>query len=318
MHDLFSVLSLLPLTILYNSCFVHAHGYVSKVSIDGKIYIGNVPNASPTPAIVRQINNVAPVKNSTNPYLNCGQAAQLAALVADANPGSQFQFWWNGGDGSPWPHNTGPLMTYMASCVNTTCDQYDSTNAMWFKIMETGLQPGNMTWYQQNLMDGSPTNVTIPSDLAPGQYLIRHEIIALHLATQLGGAEFYPSCTQVNILGNQTGTPTSNEEVTFPGGYSDTDPGIYDPTVFNTPVQYTFPGPPVATLVTDGSSPSSAGTPTSSYPSSIPSSGTSTNPAPSSTSSLLCKLSSQQPFSLKKRRTRGISRIMVDFFKGFH
>lgn len=42
-------------------------------------------------------------------------------------------------------------MTYMASCVSTTCDQYDSTNAMWFKIEETGLQPGNMTWYQQNI-----------------------------------------------------------------------------------------------------------------------------------------------------------------------
>lgn len=100
MHDIFSIF-LLPLIVLHNAHLVHAHGYVSKVSIDGKIYIGNVPNASPTPAIVRQIDDVAPVKNATNPYLNCGQAAQKASLVADANPGSQVQFWWNGGDGSP-------------------------------------------------------------------------------------------------------------------------------------------------------------------------------------------------------------------------
>ncbi|KIM54987.1 glycoside hydrolase family 61 protein, partial [Scleroderma citrinum Foug A] len=308
----------LPLIVLHNAHLVHAHGYVSKVSIDGKIYIGNVPNASPTPAIVRQIDDVAPVKNATNPYLNCGQAAQKASLVADANPGSQVQFWWNGGDGSPWPHNIGPLMTYMASCVNTTCDQYDSTNAMWFKIEETGLQPGNMTWYQQNIMDGGPANVTIPSDLAPGQYLIRHEIIALHLATQLGGAEFYPSCTQVNVQGNQTATATSSEEVTFPGGYSDTDPGIYDPTVFDTPVQYTFPGPPLAALVTDSSSSpaSSSGTPTYSSPPSTPSSATGTNPSPSSTGSVVCKLTSQQAFSMRRRRTRSVSRIMGDFFKG--
>ena len=103
----------LPLLVLHNSHLVHAHGYVSKVAIDGKIYIGNVPNASPTPAIVRQINDVAPVKNASNPYLNCGQAAQKAALVADANPGSQIQFWWNGGDGSP----VSSLVVFFRGCL---------------------------------------------------------------------------------------------------------------------------------------------------------------------------------------------------------
>jgi hypothetical protein len=79
---------------------VQAHGYVAQVAIDGKVYIGNVPNAQPTPSIVRQINDVSPVKGASNPYLNCGQDAQNAALVADANPGSQLNFWWKGGDGS--------------------------------------------------------------------------------------------------------------------------------------------------------------------------------------------------------------------------
>lgn len=55
------------------------------------------------------------------------------------------------------------------------------------------------------------------------------QIIALHVATTVGGAEFYPSCTQVRIGGNGTGTPDST--VSFPGAYSDTDPGIFDPTV---------------------------------------------------------------------------------------
>jgi cellulase len=35
----------------------------------------------------------------------------------------------------------------------------------------------------------SQWTVTIPKDLKAGQYLIRHEIIALHLANELGGAE---------------------------------------------------------------------------------------------------------------------------------
>ena len=50
-----------------------------------------------------------------------------------------------------WPHNIGPIMTYMTSCGDTTCDQYNSTNSEWFKIEETGLEPGNTTWYQQNI-----------------------------------------------------------------------------------------------------------------------------------------------------------------------
>ncbi|KAH7890297.1 glycoside hydrolase family 61 protein [Phlebopus sp. FC_14] len=292
---------------------VHAHGYVAQVAIDGKVYIGNVPNAQPTPSIVRQINDVSPVKGASNPYLNCGQDAQKAALVADANPGSSMQFWWKGGDGSDWPHNIGPIMTYMTPCGSTTCDQYNSTDAEWFKIEETGLEPGNTVWYQQNIMDGGPANVTVPSTIAPGQYLVRHEIIALHLATELGGAEFYPSCTQVNIGGSQTGIASANEEVTFPGGYSDTDPGIYDPTIFDTPIQYTFPGPPVASFVSGSSS---SGSNSSSTPSgssgSTPASVTSSPTPTATTASASCKLR-QQTFDVQ--RPRSLSRIMAAWIK---
>lgn len=36
--------------------------------------------------------------------------------------------------------------------------------------------------------------VAIPSDIAPGNYVIRHEIIALHSAGQENGAQSYPQC----------------------------------------------------------------------------------------------------------------------------
>lgn len=80
-------------------------------------------------------------------------------------------------------------------------------------------------------MNGAAADVVIPKTLAPGNYLIRHEIIALHLATQRGGAEFYPSCAQLRVGGSQTGRPAENELVSFPGAYSDNDPGIYVPEV---------------------------------------------------------------------------------------
>ncbi|KAH0826360.1 glycosyl hydrolase family 61-domain-containing protein [Lanmaoa asiatica] len=294
---------------------VRAHGYVAQVTIDGTVYVGNVPNAQPTPSIVRQINNIAPVKGASNSYLNCGQDAQKATLVANANPGSQVQLLWKDGDGTNWPHNIGPIMTYMASCGNTTCDQYDSTNAEWFKIDETGLEPGNVTWYQQNIMNGSPANVTIPSTLQSGQYLIRHEIIALHLATTVGGAEFYPSCTQVNVGGSQVGTASASEEVTFPGGYSDTDPGIYDPTVFDTPVQYTFPGPPIASFVSGTSDPSGSSSSTGSASGVPTSSSPSASPTVTSSGSASCTLRQQTVLVQQQQQRRSISRVMAAWIK---
>lgn len=37
-------------------------------------------------------------------------------------------------------------------------------------------------------------NVLIPEDIAPGDYLLRAEVIALHVASATGGAQFYMSC----------------------------------------------------------------------------------------------------------------------------
>jgi hypothetical protein len=178
-------------------------------------------------------------------------------------------------------------MTYMTSCGSTSCDQFDPTGAKWFKIDQLGLKQDGSTWYQADISStfdrvaylssnldffsgsGDSFDVTLPQNLSPGGYLIRHEIIALHLAVSIGGAEFYPMCTQVMIGGSGNGTP--NPTVSFPGAYSDTDPGIYDPDVsdtlrsalfqpdisvkiFNPGSNYTFPGGPVANLAgTDAS-----------------------------------------------------------------
>ena len=144
------------------------------------------------------------------------------------------------------------------------------------------------------LVNGSPVTLTLPTDIAPGEYLVRQEIIALHLAQTEGGAEFYPSCTQINVGGSQTGTP--NQTVSFPGAYSDTDPGILVPNVFDAGATYIFPGPPVSNLFSasdmstsggqnNGNQPAQSGgnQPSSTYPTST--TATSHSPKSSSTSS---------------------------------
>lgn len=82
----------------------------------------------------------------------CGLSAKNAEMVVPANPGSVFSVQWSGGDGiSKWPHNTGPLMTYMASCGSTPCDQFDPTGAKWFKIDQLGKKSDGTTWYQADI-----------------------------------------------------------------------------------------------------------------------------------------------------------------------
>jgi len=142
-------------------------------------------------------------------------------------------------------------MHYMAQCSGS-CSSYDSTNAEWFKISELGVQPDNTSWYQANIAEGMPANVTIPSKISPGNYLLRSELISLQNAVSEYGAEFYPACVQLSVGGSGTGTATSSDECHMPGCYSDSDPGIFDPNIYNPPLTYTFPGPAVPTFVGNG------------------------------------------------------------------
>ncbi|THG94969.1 hypothetical protein EW026_g6601 [Hermanssonia centrifuga] len=269
-----SLLALVP--------YVAGHGYLSQVAIDGQVYQGNVPNNYKAPSPIRLIDDVSPVKGATNVFMSCGQNAANAEVVAPANPGSSVAFSWASGDSTNWPHNTGPLMTYMAACTGTTCDQFNASQAQWFKIDEAGKESDGSTWVQANIQQGQSYTVTLPQNMMPGDYLIRHEIIALHVATTVGGAEFYPSCTQVRIGGNGTGTPDST--VSFPGAYSDTDPGIFDPTVFNPGSNYTFPGPPLSNLVSGDNSTAPASSQGPDSASSSPAASTAVPPPPATSS----------------------------------
>jgi hypothetical protein len=91
-------LALAPVLSLIPS--VAAHGFVSKVVIDGTTYTGNVPNAQPSDSPIRQISDIGPVKGASNPSLNCGLNAQLATQVVPANPGSVMEFYWGNPNGA--------------------------------------------------------------------------------------------------------------------------------------------------------------------------------------------------------------------------
>jgi hypothetical protein len=273
------------LTLASLAPFAAAHGHMSGVFIDNVYVPGPEPNSDSTGFAIREINDINPVKGATNPDLNCGHSAKLASEVVDASPGSVLKFAWVNGDNGPWVHNTGPVMTYMAPCGASGCASFNSSNAEFFKISELG-QMSNGSWYMSDLNSAlnATTQATIPNNLPSGEYLVRHELIALQLGMNPGGAEFYPACLQIR-LGNtttvastSTSLPSGNETVTFPGGYSDTDPGILDPNVYNPGSSYTFPGPPlISAAVTDPSTGSAS-------PSDVPANTSSDNGTPTSSS----------------------------------
>lgn len=91
----------------------------------------------------------------------------------------------------------GPVSVYMTKVADAaTAD--GSTG--WFKIYEDGWASAgsvgdNDQWGTKDLNACcGKADAKIPSDLAPGDYLLRAEVIALHTASSAGGAQFYVSC----------------------------------------------------------------------------------------------------------------------------
>lgn len=65
---------------------------------------------------------------------------------------------------------------------------------------------------------------TLPSCVAPGEYLLRIELLALHSASNAGQAQFYMGCAQIKVTGS--GTNSGSNFVSFPGAYKADHPGI--------------------------------------------------------------------------------------------
>lgn len=133
-------------------------------------------------------------------------------------------------------------MDYLANC-NGPCETVDKASLSWFKIDESGLispspQPG--TWASDVMIKNNNSwTVAIPSDIAAGNYVLRHETIALHQAQSEGGAQSYPQCVNLQISGGGSATPAG---VVAADLYSTEDPGIKI-NIYTTLTTYVIPGP---------------------------------------------------------------------------
>lgn len=93
-------------------------------------------------------------------------------------------------------------MTYLAEIK-------EKENIEWVKIDELGwlndtgwddLMLGG-TWASNVLVANDfQWRVKIPEALVSGEYVLRHEIVALHVADEVDGAQAYPQCMNVRIV----------------------------------------------------------------------------------------------------------------------
>ncbi|KAK7472012.1 hypothetical protein VKT23_000119 [Stygiomarasmius scandens] len=184
-----------------------------------------------------------PVTDVTSEAFRCYTAETHAtAQTIQVAAGSQLGFVTDTADGIGHP---GSVNIYMAKAPGNVTT-WDGSGQVWFKVVhEIGAVTDGgqtITWPAQNQKSVS---FTVPKNLPNGQYLVRIEAIALHVASTFGGAQFYIACGQVEITGGGSGNP--GPKVSIPGVYTGYEPGILINIYYPVPTSYTQPGPAVWT-----------------------------------------------------------------------
>lgn len=247
----------------------YAHGLVQGFATDGtynqgyildyyyaKINTGTYPATAGWYEEATDNGYVAPSSYAEADII-CHKNAENANITASVKAGGTVDFYW-----TTWPDShIGPVLTYVANCGSgdNACSTVDKTTLEWVKIDEAAIDLDTQTWATADLISNNNSwTVTVPSGLASGSYVFRHEIIAMHGANSEGGAQNYPFCMNIAITGGGSDSPSGTLGTAL---YTSTDPGIlFNP--YTTLTNYTIPGPALysgGTDSTDGSSSSGSG-----------------------------------------------------------
>ncbi|KAH9897088.1 lytic polysaccharide monooxygenase [Xylariomycetidae sp. FL2044] len=221
---------------------VAAHGAVTSYQVDGTQYPGYQgfsPQAG-AQIIQRQWPDYNPIMTVTDAKMTCngGTSAPLSAEIA---AGQNITAVWQ-----QWTHQQGPVMVWMYPCENgfSSCD---GKQKKWFKIDQMGWFGTSLNsndWGTAMVYKNLKWSSQIPATLKPGDYLIRHELLALH---QANTPQFYPECAQIKVTGSGTAMPSGDFLASIPGYAPQSDPGIMVDIYMGKATTYTCPGPAVWT-----------------------------------------------------------------------
>lgn len=250
---------------------VFAHTYLSSV------YLGNQALAEgdcvrPHPRTAYD----SPIPLVTSPDMTCGwlpAANNPANRKCPIAAGSTIGLQWHHQSADPSddivdPTHAGPIIVYLAKSDS-------GAGNVWFKIYEDGYSGGR--WGVDRMLDRKGrVDIPLPADIAPGNYLLRGEILALHGAYALNGVQPYVGCVELTISGSGKAAPSG---VALPGYYKNTDPGMLF-SRYQAFTAYIIPGPPVYVSST-GSAASSSGSGSASSSSGSASSASASSGSPS-------------------------------------
>ncbi|OJD36488.1 glycoside hydrolase family 61 protein [Diplodia corticola] len=225
---------------------VAAHGHVSTITVNGKAFQGYDPSfayQSPVPEVpgwtASNLDNgfVDPSSYSSDDII-CHKESSPGKAYVEAAAGDKLEIQW-----STWPDSHhGPIINYIAAC-DGECTTVDKTSLSWVKFQADGLASGSNpgTWATDDLISNNFTaTATLPAGLKAGNYVVRHEIIALHSASQDNGAQNYPQCFNVKVTGSgSTAVSGGTAATTF---YKSDDAGIKF-NLYAAFSDYPMPGP---------------------------------------------------------------------------
>lgn len=162
-----------------------------------------------------------------------------AAQTIEVRPGDYLEVEWQGATGelkgspgagrvsnrNPWVHAIGTIAFDITRCSGSAKD-CDVSNSGWTRLQGNGFDPNGFTsqdlknvmaskpepvrpdsglWAMANFVQaGSVQSIQIPN-LAPGEYIGRSELIALHNPLGNGGSsggQLYAGCIQLKVVGN--------------------------------------------------------------------------------------------------------------------
>ncbi|KFA70264.1 hypothetical protein S40285_09412 [Stachybotrys chlorohalonatus IBT 40285] len=240
----------LSLTALLLPSLAAAHGYLKSIQTpNGQQYLAwqvfSDDYVTPTPVrYARRILENGPAAPFTGSNITCNFPGTPAGGTIDVRAGDKLVMIWDQWNSA----HSGPVFDYLARCPNDNCQTFDGSGNVWVKISQLAFNPtASPQWASDFLRErGARWDVVIPPTLAPGSYLLRHEILGLHVAGVRNGAQFYPSCTNIRVIqGGTTQLPTG---VALPGAYNPDDTqGIMVQLwrVNQGQVSYVAPGGPV-------------------------------------------------------------------------
>jgi len=220
-------------TLLSLATLVSSHYTFPDLILNG-VSTGDWVNIRKT----NNFNSQAPVTDVTSADIRCytsqtGATASTASVAA----GSKITI---GADQSVY--HAGVINVYMAKAPGNVTT-WDGSGTVWFKVYQIPAVTDGGTTITFPGSNINTVTFTIPKSLPSGQYLVRVEQIALHVASTFGGAQFYLSCAQINVSGGGSGKP--GPLVAFPGAYTGHEPGILINIYYPIPTTYVQPGPAV-------------------------------------------------------------------------